>query len=333
MVADESGVPRAAESALTVQNERLLTAAEFQRLENVPPEEEWLANITNKNTRTAYRKDVEQFARFVGIFRSEDFRKVKRPHLIAWRKLLESRSLETATIRRKLSAVASLFDFLCECNAVPFNPADGVKRPSAGINEGKSPALSDEQAAALLGAPPGETLKGRRDRAILSVLLFHALRRAEVCALNVGDVEARKGVMHFRVHGKGGKIRYVPVHAHTLGCIADYLEVAGHGLDSGSPLFKPLKNPATGNVNGPLTGNGVYKQVVKKYASIAGISAASVTVHGLRATAATNALDHQADIAKVQQWLGHANIATTRLYDRRGMKPEESPTYKVDYRN
>ena len=47
--------------------------------------------------------------------------------------------------------------------------------------------------------------------------------------------------------------------------------------------------------------------------------------------AATNALDHQADIAKVQEWLGHANIATTRIYDHRKTRPEDSPTFKVAY--
>lgn len=50
-----------------------------------------------------------------------------------------------------------------------------------------------------------------------------------------------------------------------------------------------------------------------------------------RATAATNALEHEADIAKVQEWLGHANIATTRLYDKRATRPEDSPTFKVNY--
>jgi site-specific recombinase XerC len=54
-------------------------------------------------------------------------------------------------------------------------------------------------------------------------------------------------------------------------------------------------------------------------------------LHALRATAATNALDHDSDIAKVQEWLGHANISTTRLYDRRRSKPEDSPTFKVSY--
>jgi integrase len=54
-------------------------------------------------------------------------------------------------------------------------------------------------------------------------------------------------------------------------------------------------------------------------------------VHALRATAAANTLAHNADIAKMQEWLGHANIATTRLYDRRQSRPEESPTFKVEY--
>ena len=53
--------------------------------------------------------------------------------------------------------------------------------------------------------------------------------------------------------------------------------------------------------------------------------------HALRATAATNALDHQADIAKVQEWLVHANIATIKIYDRRKSRPEDSPTFEVAY--
>jgi integrase/recombinase XerD len=57
----------------------------------------------------------------------------------------------------------------------------------------------------------------------------------------------------------------------------------------------------------------------------------NIGAHALRPTAATNALDHEADIAKVQEWLGHANIAATRIYDRRKMKPEDSPTFKVNY--
>ena len=70
------------------------------------------------------------------------------------------------------------------------------------------------------------------------------------------------------------------------------------------------------------------------YRLVRGYSAAlgfEIGAHALRATAATNALDHQADIAKVQEWLGHANIATTRIYDHRKTRPEDSPTFKVNY--
>jgi len=64
-----------------------------------------------------------------------------------------------------------------------------------------------------------------------------------------------------------------------------------------------------------------------------GISAEvnGLCVHSLRAMAATKALSHEADIAKVQEWLGHANVSTTRLYDRRKMRPEDSPTFRVRY--
>ncbi len=203
--------------------------------------------------------------RFAGIHQAEEFRLVKRSHLIAWRKQLETRTLEASTVRRKLSAVASLFDYLCECNAVPFNPTDGVKRPNQGTNEGKSSALGDAEAKALLEAPAPDTLKGLRDRAILSILLFHGLRRAELCSLAAGDLQSRRGVMHFRVHGKGGKIRFVPVHPHSLQRISEYLEHAGHGDNPGNALFRPIKNPS-GSLDEALTGHGVYKDVVRKYA-------------------------------------------------------------------
>lgn len=312
-------------------SERKLTAREFQSLADVPPEAEWFANIENVNTRRAYRNDVHDFMAFAGLQALGEFRMVKRAHLIAWRKQLEGRALEPSTIRRKLSAVASLFDHLCEANAVSYNPADGVRRPSEGVNEGKSAALGDAQAKAILEAPSSTTLKGFRDRAILSALLFHGLRRAELCGLAVGDLQSRRGVVHFRVYGKGGKHRYIPVHPQTMERINDYLEFAGHGADLDGPLFRAARRKTGGDPRKGLSGHGVYKDVVKKYALQIGVECSAVSVHGLRATAATNALEHEADIAKVQEWLGHANIATTRLYDRRKMRPEDSPTFKVSY--
>ena len=149
--------------------------------------------------------------------------------------------------------------------------------------------------------------------------------------MRVGDVEARRGVLHFRVLGKGGKLRYVPVHPQTLQRISDYLEKADHALDVDGPLFRPLRTGGRGASKKGLTGQAVYQNIVRKYATKIGLEPRTVCVHGLRATAATNALDHDADIAKVQEWLGHSSISTTRLYDRRRTKPEDSPTFKVSY--
>ena len=74
----------------------------------------------------------------------------------------------------------------------------GVKRPKAEGNEGKTPALGDGQARALLEAPPADTLKGKRDRAILATFLHHGLRCEELCGLRVRDLQSRQGVPHLR---------------------------------------------------------------------------------------------------------------------------------------
>ncbi len=317
--------------SLSVLSRQNLTAQQFVELAEVPPATAWFANIDNVQTRRAYQRDIEEFMVFTGIDRPHQFRIVVRAHVLAWRKDLERRALAGTSVRRKLAALSSLFDHLCEANAVASNPVKGVKRPkNENQQEGKTPAIGDHQARALLSAPDTATLKGLRDKAILSTLLYHGLRRAELCALHVGDVQERRGVKHLKIHGKGGKLRYVPLHPATAESIALYLERAGHGSDAAGALFRPVKNNVHGDARASITTDGVYKMLAG-YAAAVKISVAGFGPHALRATAATNALDHEADIAKVQEWLGHASIATTRIYDRRRMRPEDSPTFKVVY--
>jgi integrase/recombinase XerD len=314
--------------------DRLLTAAQFQRLADVPAEVEWFANIQNPSTRRAYENALHDFVGFVGISRPDEFRAVTRAHVIAWRDDLIRRPLSGMTIRHRLAALSSLFEHLCECNAVTHNPVKGVHRPPVETYEGKTPAIGDHQARDLLQAPDASTLKGRRDRAILATLLYHALRRDELCRLTIKDFRhERRGVRHLKVWGKGSKTRYVPLHPAAGELIHDYLEADGRGLDVEGSLFRPLRNNraavdvATSGEAPGITADGVYK-IVRAYSRALGFE---IGAHALRATAATNALDHQADIAKVQEWLGHANIATTRIYDHRKTRPEDSPTFKVAY--
>lgn len=310
-----------------VSKNRLLTAEDFLRLSDVPPEVEWFANLTNPATRRAYENAIKDFMTFAGIQRPDEFRSVTRAHVIAWRDDLTQRGRGGSTIRHRLAALTSLFDYLCEKNAVTHNPVKGVKRPKNDSLEGRTPALGDHQARKLLDAPDGDSLRILRDKAILATLLYHALRRDELCKLKVKDFKhERRGVPHLKVSGKGGKTRYVPLHPAAGGLVHDYLERAGHGNDDAGALFRPVSNNTHGQGKG-ITPDGIYK-LVRAYSGSLGFE---IGAHSLRATAATNALDHQADIAKVQEWLGHANIATTRIYDHRKTRPEDSPTFKVNY--
>lgn len=236
--------------------ERRLTAAQFQHLAEVPAAVEWFASIDNPRTRRAYQGDLADFCSFVGLTAADEFRAVTRSHVLAWRAQLEQRGLAGATIRRKLAALASLFDHLLECNAVASgNPMHEVKRPKINSHEGKTPALGDHQAKALLEAPDATTLKGLRDRAILAVLLYH---------------------------GKGGKLRYVPLHPVEAKRTHAYLDDSGHHLaQTRAPLFKPLRGRQTGT---GISANGLYA-LVGHYAQVAGIEVIGLGVHGLRATA------------------------------------------------
>ena len=170
---------------------RLLTAAEFQRLSDVPPEVEWFKNIRNRHTKRAYENAIKDFVLFTGIKRPEEFRGVTRAHVIAWRDALGDRLGDRAvigtTIRHRLAALSSLFQYLCDKNAVTHNPVKGVKRPKVESDVGKTPAIADHQARRLLVAPAEKSLKGIRDRAMLATLLYHALRREELCKLTVRD--------------------------------------------------------------------------------------------------------------------------------------------------
>jgi integrase len=134
-----------------------------------------------------------------------------------------------------------------------------------------------------------------------------------------------------RVWGKGGKVRYLPIHPDTLGAVATYLEAAGHKGQICYWLFQSVSHHHVANPNCGMTPGAVYSEVVKKYMLPLGIAGENLGPHALRATAATCALENQADIAKVQEWLGHSNINTTRVYDRRVTRAPDSPTFKVAY--
>lgn len=82
-------------------------------------------HLDNASTRRSYQNDLQEFMRFVGISAPGELRLVTRAHVLAWRKDLERRELSGSTIRRKLSALSSLFEYLSEANTVTHNPVKG----------------------------------------------------------------------------------------------------------------------------------------------------------------------------------------------------------------
>jgi integrase/recombinase XerD len=160
------------------------------------------------------------------------------------------------------------------------------------------------------------------------------------------------------VRGKGDKVRFIPVHPRAAVLVQEYLEASGvigpeheerlplptelpgsapqmptfAGLrGNDTPLFRPVRNNYNYDTDKSLSTQQVYQNVVIHYAKQAGVHFEGLSPHALRDTTATTALERGADIAKVQEWLGHANVSTTRLYDKRHSRPEESPTCKVEY--
>jgi integrase/recombinase XerD len=107
-------------------------------------------------------------------------------------------------------------------------------------------------------------------------------------------------------------MRYVPLHELAQRLIKEYLDAAKHGDDLKGPLFRPVKNNRTKILAKPLHPTSVYQDIMKHYAREIGLAddVPGLCVHSLRATAATNALSNNSDIAKVQEWLGHADIST-----------------------
>ena len=137
LTSQSSQASEARELASIEDDGRVLTRSEFFGLAELPPETEWFADIQNLHTKRAYRADIREFQTFAGITAPEQFRLVARGHVLAWRKTLEVRALSRASVRRKLAALSSLFEYLCERNAVSNNPVKGVKRPAVESNEGK----------------------------------------------------------------------------------------------------------------------------------------------------------------------------------------------------
>ena len=274
--------------------------------------EEYLAALSSErglavNTILAYRRDLVDYWRFLGIEEPRRVDDVSTADVSAYLASLRERALAASTVARRIAAVRGLHRFLVAEDLVGFDPTamvDGPRR-SAGLPK----ALAVEEVAAILDAPDPTTALGARDRALLEVMYASGCRVAEVVGLDLDDVDLDDRTA--RVTGKGSRQRLVPLGRYAVEAVRAYLprrlELKGDAPDPGRVFL---------NARGrPMSRQAVWL-VVRRHGTAAGIEPHRVSPHVLRHSAATHMVEGGADLRTVQEMLGHASISTTQIYTR-----------------
>jgi integrase/recombinase XerC len=271
--------------------------------------ERYLAELRIRNasphTLRNYASDLEQFVEYFSPPDAQppDPGEFTVLQLREWLGSLYDLRLRPTSIRRKLAAVRSLFQFLARDGSVPSNIARLVRTPKAPQRLPSVPTaeqtnnLIDGVAANQLERPFPE-----RDRVVFELLYGCGLRISELVGLNLDDFD--HGEKWIRVRGKGRKERQVPYGSKSGVALEKYLAVRA---------AKPGERALLVNHLGTrLTDRGA-RGIVKLYARL--ISGdASLHPHSLRHAFATHLLADGADLRAIQELLGHARLATTQKY-------------------
>lgn len=283
-----------------------------------------LKNVA-ESTRRIYANDAQQFSKWLDE-NGLNIVSLNFEGISGYRAWLANR-YQKGTAARKLVVAKRLLDIAVLLELRTDNPAKQVKSfGSSGENETTHRALNKDEAKALLGKVDIATNKGKRDYALIMLLLRTGLRRAETAALTLGDLRQEQGHNIVLVrHGKGDKRRVVKVPVDVVRAIQDYLVATGREVvEPSAPLFVRFKKgdrPKESAVNGLD-----IERIVESYAQAAGL--AGLTPHGLRATFVTLSLEGGAQLQQVQYAAGHSDPRTTERYQRRKTNLDN---HAVDY--
>jgi len=247
-----------------------------------------------RNTLLAYRRDLADYARFVGR------RKVRPRDVVGYLAHLRKAGRAETTIARRFACLRSFYRFCASEGLLKTNPTEMLDAPRRWRTLPR--VLGQRDVARMLGSIDGATRLGRRDRALFELLYATGGRVSEICGARRRDWKEDLGLL--RLRGKGGKERLVPVGRPAREAIAAHLADRGE-----EPPEAPLLASVRGN---PLTRDRVFR-LLHGYAQKAGIDPLP-SPHDLRHAFATHLLEGDADIRAVQELLGHASVATTQLY-------------------
>lgn len=222
---------------------------------------------------------------------------------------LSERGLAGSTIARRVAAIRALFAALREHGVIAASPAQRLGTPKRGDHLPR--VLSEGEAGKLMDATGGAGALGLRDRALVELAYGCGLRAEELVRLDVGDLDIDRETL--RVHGKGGKVRAVPVGEPALLAAIAWLQ-------RGRPTLVPPSARAQGPLLVTRSGNRLatsdVRRRVARWVDRAGLEGAGVSPHALRHSYATHLLDGGADLRAIQDLLGHASVATTQVYTR-----------------
>ena len=257
----------------------------------------------SENTVAAYRRDITRFCQWLGSKSIPNLTISQLSDFVAW---LGQFNLAPSSIARNIVAVKMFFKYLQLEGLLVDNHAEllGSQKLWQRIPEVIPPHGIDK----FMSAPrPIESLY-RRDRAILETLYATGCRVSEISNLLVRDVQLSQRFL--KCHGKGNKQRIAPLGDSAIEAIENYLAAERGALAA----LRPTENDWLFlSRSGRRLRREAIWELVKKYATIAGISA-NVSPHTMRHSFATHLLAGGADLRQVQEMLGHSSIATTQIY-------------------
>ena len=261
-------------------------------------------------TAVAYCTDLAQF---VSYLEEHDFSSpvaVSSTDLREFIYQLKTAGRAPSSIRRKISALKSYFGFLQAESVIESDPSELLEGPKTGRRLPE--VLTPTEIETLLAQPAGGDPLALRDRAILEFMYATGVRISELVTLNLRDVDMDERLV--LVRGKGDKERIVPFGGPARQALSDYLQQGRPTLVAGARSGRSLAAGALfiGRRGRRLTRKGAW-QAIRRQVQAAGILK-HVTPHTLRHTFATHLLQGGADIAAVQEMLGHADISTTQIY-------------------
>lgn len=261
-----------------------------------------------EQSKKSYRKSLKAFREWTT---AQGITQPTKQDVKDWCKVMDAEGFSVATKNLRLTTLRNFYKWLSAEYGLS-NIADGLKGWKE-TKEHRRGFLSCDEMRKLLSVVDTSTLQGKRDKAILSVLLTGGLRTIEIQRLRIADVVHKGGVSYLNVIGKGKDTsEAVKISRKAEQLIKEWL-VARKRADvvtDSSPLFCSLGNNSFGE---PLSSNSV-STLCKRYLQAAGLKTKEIVAHSLRHSLATNALMKGASLMEVQQQLRHANIATTQVY-------------------